>query len=157
MNQCHYSSTLSHYPINPRKIKFLKISFFMQVSRMVSEGGRLLVAHQFHFHAPRFKFEKTSQTDNNQRGMVPSLASITTNKETTSSQWIHRTRRGLIFILQLMPARNCPPTPSFCRASPLVFSLASFSCFLEEELLELPQHRRETCILLAQHRLAQRR
>ena len=43
--------------------------------------GSSLPPIQFNFFAPRFKIERTSHNEKNQRGMVPSLASITTIEE----------------------------------------------------------------------------
>ena len=118
------------------------------MSRMVSEGGRLLVTTNCISMYPDSKFKPQAKPTTISEGWCHHLHQSQTNKGETSSQWIHRTRRVLIIILQLMPDRQSPPSLCTCRATPLVAALACFSSSSEASHLVLALDCLETLGLL---------
>ena len=69
-----------------------QISFWIQGSRMVSEGGRLLIQSN-RFILPSIQKDTTSQSETNERGVVPSSTLIQRKiKEITCLQWIPKTK-----------------------------------------------------------------
>ena len=70
-----------------------QISFWIQGSRMVSEGGRLLIQSS-RFIFTSIQNDTTSQSETNERGVVPSSALIKRKiKKVTCLQWIPITLR----------------------------------------------------------------
>ena len=70
-----------------------QISFWIQGSRMVSEGGRLLIQSS-RFIITSIQNDTTSQSETNERGVVPSPALMKRKiKKVTCLQWIPKNLR----------------------------------------------------------------